>query len=152
MADGMAEMQAVFEALRLKIQILTQTVVALQNQMGYLTQQPAPPLVQLVVPTPQPSPQRKCFVAMPEKFWGDRCQFPAFLSQVQLFINAQLVHFPRDAEKVAFLCSLLASPVAAWVSPLLDRDDPLLQDYAIFCKWLWWQFADPVWEQMATMH
>ncbi|XP_070614245.1 protein LDOC1-like [Erythrolamprus reginae] len=127
MAEGMAEMQAIFEALRLKIHTLTQKVGSLQDQVNVLTQQAAPPQVHPVAPPPVPHPRRKCFVAMPKKFWGDRRLFPAFLSQVQLFINAQRVHFPGDEDKVAFLCSLLAGPAASWVSPLLDQDDPLLQ-------------------------
>ncbi|XP_070584343.1 protein LDOC1-like [Erythrolamprus reginae] len=136
MAAGMAEMQAVFKALQLEIQALTLTVQQLQNQVEILSQQPVIAQVQPAAPAPQPLPRRKCFVALPEKFWSDRGLFAAFLSQVQFFINAQLPHFPRDAEKVAFLCSLLAGPAASWVSPLLDRDDPILQDYTTFCAQL----------------
>ncbi|XP_070584354.1 protein LDOC1-like [Erythrolamprus reginae] len=120
MAASVAEIQAVFEALHLEIQTLMQMVLQLQNQVDVLSQQPATPSVQLAAPAPQPPPWRKCFVAMPERFWGDCRMFSAFLSQVQLFINAQMIHFPRDAEKVAFLCSLLAGPAASWVSPLLE--------------------------------
>ncbi|XP_070584356.1 protein LDOC1-like [Erythrolamprus reginae] len=149
MAASVAEMQAVFEALGLEIQALTQMVLQLQNQVDVLFQQPASPLVQLEAPAPQPPPQRKCFVAMPKRFWGDRRMFSAFLSQVQLFINAQMIHFPMDAEEVVFLCSLLASPAASWVSPLLDQDDPILQDYTTSCTQLRQQFLDPVRVQMA---
>ncbi|XP_070584364.1 protein LDOC1-like [Erythrolamprus reginae] len=147
----MEEVEAIFAAFCQEIQDLTKIVADLQNQVAQLTQQPAP-LVQQVVQAPQPMSCRKCFVAMPENFGGDRCQFPAFLSQLQLFINAQLAHFSMNAKKVAFLCSLLASPAAAWVSPLLDCNDPLLQDYTTFYKWLWRQYADLMREQTAMRH
>ncbi|XP_070607666.1 protein LDOC1-like [Erythrolamprus reginae] len=131
----MAEVQAVFEALHQEIQALMQMMADLQNQMMQLTQQLAP-LVQQLVQAPLPMPCRKCFVAVSERFLGDHCQFPAFLSQKK---NGCM-------EKVAFLCSLPASPAAVWVLPLLDSNDPLLQDYAAFCNQLWWQYVEPVWE------
>uniref|UniRef100_A0A8C5SZ84 DUF4939 domain-containing protein n=1 Tax=Laticauda laticaudata TaxID=8630 RepID=A0A8C5SZ84_LATLA len=71
-----------------------------------------------------PLPQRKCPVAVPDKYDGNQAVFPVFLGQCQLFIGLRAKDFPTDWDKVGFLFNLLTSSAARWAMPLLVQARP----------------------------
>uniref|UniRef100_A0A670XNM3 DUF4939 domain-containing protein n=1 Tax=Pseudonaja textilis TaxID=8673 RepID=A0A670XNM3_PSETE len=96
---------------------LTQQVALLAAQVAQLQAHAAPPS------------QRKCLVAVPDKFDGNQAMFPAFLGQCQLFISLRAEDFPTDEDKVGFMISLLSGSAAHWAMPLLVQANPLLDDF-----------------------
>uniref|UniRef100_A0A670XPS2 DUF4939 domain-containing protein n=1 Tax=Pseudonaja textilis TaxID=8673 RepID=A0A670XPS2_PSETE len=107
---------------------LTQQVALLAAQVPQLQAHTAPP------------PQRKCPVAVPDKYDGNQAVFPAFLGQCHL----RAEDFPMDQDKVGFMISLLSSSAVCWVMPLLVQDSPLLDNFSGFCDHLWLMYEDPI--------
>lgn len=71
-------------------------------------------------------------VPLPDKFAGDRSKFRGFLNQCQLYFNMQPHHFPVDSIKTGFIITLLQGEALDWVSPLLEKNDPILNSYSEF--------------------
>ncbi|OMJ19599.1 Retrotransposon-like protein 1 [Smittium culicis] len=71
-------------------------------------------------------------VPLPDKFAGDRSKFRGFLNQCQLYFNMQPHHFPVDSVKTGFIITLLQGEALDWVSPLLEKNDPILNLYSEF--------------------
>ena len=79
---------------------------------------------------------------MPEKFSGNDSEFQGFLDQVQLIIQMQPHRYSMRMQQIGLLTSLLTRLPRAWVAPLLERNDPVLQDLNAFVKVFYNCFAD----------
>ena len=83
------------------------------------------PIIQVASPTMIP-------LAPPERFFGDPLKFASFVNQCQLQFMCKPMCFPDEQSKVAFVLSYLGGTAATWSIPLVERNDPLLYDYASF--------------------
>jgi hypothetical protein len=73
-------------------------------------------------------------VNSPEPFTGDRTKTRNFLVQVSVVFQTQPSRFPDDQTKVYYLGSFLRGPAASWFSPLVEKQDPILQDWTQFLE------------------
>lgn len=86
-------------------------------------QTPAP------IPAPtQPTSSVPPKLPLPEKFGGDTEDCRGFLNICRLHFLNNPETFSTSSAKVTFVISLLKGKALAWVSPYLERKDPLLQD------------------------
>ena len=128
MEQAVADLIAQNQALANQVQQLTTAVTDLQQRQA----------AALAVAAPPPS----CPLKAPEKFDGRREDYPTFLAQAKLFIQARSREFPTDQVKVSFLISLLKGAAARWATPLLLADAPELANFADFVKALDAAFGD----------
>ena len=93
-------------------------------------QSPSPstvPPINVSVTTPATVP-----LAPPERFYGDCAKYDIFMNQCQLQFLCRPNAFATDAAKTAFIISYLGGTAANWSIPLVERNAPLLYDYALF--------------------
>ena len=91
--------------------------------------------------TPNTESQPK--VRLPDPFDGDRRQLRGFLNQLRLVWRIQPRRYPTDAIKVALLGTLLKGSALQWFSPLLEADDPRLNNADTIIQLLEDAFGDP---------
>ncbi|XP_040826490.1 protein LDOC1-like [Ochotona curzoniae] len=75
-----------------------------------------------------------CPVAFPEAFDGDSARLDEFLIQAASYMNYFEARFPNDTLKVAFLISRFTGPAERWVVPYIERESPVLMQYAEFVE------------------
>lgn len=76
----------------------------------------------------QPTSSVPLKLPLPEKFSGDTEDCRGFLNVCRLHFRNNPGAFNSSSAKVTFVISLLKGKALAWVSPYLERNDPLLQD------------------------
>ncbi|XP_069470010.1 protein LDOC1-like [Ambystoma mexicanum] len=82
---------------------------------------------QIQVTTPVTVP-----LAPPERFLGDPLKYGVFMTHCRLHFLCRPGAFPTDQTKVAFILSYPGGHAASWSVPLVDRDDPVLDNFAQF--------------------
>ena len=100
---------------RQRVQQLEATIVAMQQQ-GPSTQ----------------GIHRETKISLPVKFDGTRSQFRGFLNQIRLVIQMHPSRYPTDASQVGFVGTLLSGSALAWLTPLLEKESPLLNNFEEF--------------------
>lgn len=101
-----------------------------------LTPAPVTPVAQ---PISHPSP-----VSLPERFGGKAKKMRTFFAQCELFMRIQPAAFPTDRSKVSFILSLLKKSAARWACPIVDRNDPIMDNYQNFMDNFRDHFRNPV--------
>lgn len=101
-----------------------------------LTPTPATPVVQLLLHTSH--------VSLPERFGGKSEKMRTFIVQCELFMRIQPAAFPTDRSKVSFVLSLLKASAARWARPIIEHNDPIMDNYQNFMDNFRDHFRDPV--------
>ncbi|XP_069465208.1 protein LDOC1-like [Ambystoma mexicanum] len=81
--------------------------------------------VQVVLPGAVP-------LAPLERFAGDPKWYAVFINQCRVHFLCRPGPLPDDQSKVAFVLLYLSGSAAFWSVPLVNRDDPILQDFQRF--------------------
>lgn len=68
----------------------------------------------------------------PDKFDGTKSACRGFVNQCRLIFRMQPHRFSNDAVKVGYIISLLKGQALKWASPLLERNNPMLDDLQAF--------------------
>lgn len=71
---------------------------------------------------------------LPEKFGGEANKMKNFIGQCELFMRAQAAEFPTDQAKVSFILSLLKESAAKWAQPIIEGNDPIMDNYQNFME------------------
>uniref|UniRef100_A0A672RJ64 DUF4939 domain-containing protein n=1 Tax=Sinocyclocheilus grahami TaxID=75366 RepID=A0A672RJ64_SINGR len=71
-------------------------------------------------------------MALPASFAGDAAECGGFLLQVALFIEMQLLKFPTECSKVAFLISILTGKALLWVHAIWNANSIIIDSYDAF--------------------
>ncbi|KAM9324770.1 putative ATP-dependent DNA helicase HFM1 [Gastrophryne carolinensis] len=116
------------------IQELRGTVQTLSDRMAHLEAQAS------VLPTSVPAMSPKL---PPFRFGGDRDKFRGFLNQCRLYFDANPTQFPTDRSKVLCIIMLLTHKAIAWASPLIETQDPRLNNLEDFINAMSQMFDDP---------
>ena len=82
-------------------------------------------------------------VSLPDKFDGNRKKFRGFLNQVELLFMLNPNCYLSDPSRVGLIGTLLTDRALTWFSPILERNDPILDDYPSFRKALIQTFEEP---------
>lgn len=82
-------------------------------------------------------------VSLPDKFDGNRRKFRGFLNQVELLFMLNPNCYQSDPSRVGLIGTLLTDKALTWFSPILERNDPILDDYPSFRKALIQTFEEP---------
>ncbi|KAG8131265.1 hypothetical protein E2320_017872 [Naja naja] len=111
-----------------------------------LTPAPATPVAQPILYTSR--------VGLPEKFGGNSKKMRTFIAQCELYMRIQPVAFRTDRSKVSFILSLLKASAAQWARPIMEHNDPIMDNYQNFMDNFRDHFRDPVWAfyQIQKLH
>uniref|UniRef100_A0A8C5RC29 DUF4939 domain-containing protein n=1 Tax=Laticauda laticaudata TaxID=8630 RepID=A0A8C5RC29_LATLA len=71
---------------------------------------------------------------LPEKFGGEADKMKNFIGQCELFMGIRAAEFPTDHAKVSFILSLLKESAAKWAQPILEGNDPIMNNYQNFME------------------
>lgn len=77
-------------------------------------------------------PPKELKLTQPEKYSGDPHSCRYFLTQCSMHYLGKPHQFTSDRAKVLFLSSNLSGEALKWVAPLIDRGDPLLDNFSRF--------------------
>jgi hypothetical protein len=80
---------------------------------------------------------------LPEKYDGKRFLFRQFINSVKLHFSVSPDRFSNDATKTGFVASLLRGPALDWITPYLERQDPMLSSWDTFEPIFTAMFDDP---------
>lgn len=126
------------EELQFQIGQLLQMVQQLQSQAATAAAAPAPAI------TTTSKSLEKVLKKPPEFDGKDKKACQTFISQLNLFMSGNPHLFSDDRTKVTFAASYLRGEAYAWFEPhLLDPNDELLRDYALFTAELLRNKGDP---------
>jgi hypothetical protein len=127
------EIRAANEAIKTANATLEQRVTALSEQ-----------------PRGSPTPSNKertsePKVASPEFFSGSRQGLTSFFTQVNMVIGLQPSRYPTEKTKVLYAGSFLRGTALLWFQPYVSKtpEDPIMNDFELFCKKLKELFGDP---------
>ena len=93
--------------------------------------------------TIQPTSSVPPKLPLPDKFGGDTEDCRGFLNVCRLHFRNNPATFSTSSAKVTFVISLLKGKALVWVSPYLERNDPILQDAEKFLASLQIVFDKP---------
>lgn len=101
--------------------------------------QPAQAPVQVPVQAPvAPSIARAPGVviqlAPPPSYSGDPTTCRGFLNQMAVHFEMSPESFPSDRAKVGFLMNSLTGKALLWITPLWEKSDPIIHNFAVFSK------------------
>jgi hypothetical protein len=84
-------------------------------------------------------------VANPDFFSGSRQALTPFLTQVNMVIGLQPSRYPSEKTKVLYVGSFLHGTALLWFQPYVGKtpEDPIMNDFDLFCKKLKELFGDP---------
>lgn len=82
-------------------------------------------------------------IAIPEKYDGNRAKFRGFVNQCRLVFTLQPQRYPNDIVKIGFIVSLLKGSALDWASPLLEKDNDVMNDFDKFLHEFRRVFDDP---------
>ncbi|KAM4723025.1 protein LDOC1-like [Rhinophrynus dorsalis] len=129
---------AVLEQHASHIQRLDQkldSITALLQRMQQRLESPRPPATPVPVSTAVPdstaSPST-IKVPLPDKYERNPSLLRGFIHQCSLHFRNQPDHFAARQARITFFVSLLRGRALAWVTPLMDRQSPLLDDFDDF--------------------
>uniref|UniRef100_A0A670ZDR8 DUF4939 domain-containing protein n=1 Tax=Pseudonaja textilis TaxID=8673 RepID=A0A670ZDR8_PSETE len=71
---------------------------------------------------------------LPEKFGGEADKMKNFIGQCELFMGTRAAEFPTDHAKVSFILSLLKKSAAKWAQPIIESNDPIMNNYQNFME------------------
>lgn len=80
---------------------------------------------------------------LPEKYDGKRFLFRQFINSVKLHFSVSPDRFQSDATKTGFVASLLRGPALDWITPYLEKQDPMLSSWETFEPIFTAMFDDP---------
>ena len=87
------------------------------------------------------------YLNKPNEYDGkDRQACTTFLAQVKLYMAGNLHLFPNEQSKVLFTATYLRDKAFAWMEPKLNKnsdEEPVLADFALFCKEMVRSLGDP---------
>jgi hypothetical protein len=138
---------AEIQSLRSSITSIQEQLVSISNSINNVVPTASTSTVTTsnIAPTPAPAPSgtKEPKISAPEHFNGDRAKTRYFLAQVHLVFVMQANRFPSDGTKTGYIASLLRGPAAAWVTPLIERNDPIMHDYNQFLAAFKQSFSHP---------
>ena len=84
-------------------------------------------------------------VASPDFFSGSRQGLTPFLTQVKMVIGLQPSRYPTEKTKVLYVGSFLRGTALLWFQPYVGKtpEDPIINDFELFCSKLKELFGDP---------
>jgi len=80
---------------------------------------------------------------LPEKYDGKRNFFRQFIHSVKLQFSVSPARFPSDTAKTGFVASLLRGTALDWITPYLEKQDPMLSSWETFESKFTAMFDDP---------
>jgi hypothetical protein len=125
MSTNPEDFPAILQQLLAELQEIRQENTELREQMMNLSANP---------PQPPLGPIREPKINSPEPFSGDRAKTRGFLVQVSLVFETQPSRFPNDRAKTMYVASYLRGIAAAWFSPRMERNDPMLNNFESFIR------------------
>ncbi len=110
-----------------KIAQLTYLLEKIAMNQSYQQIVPQPPiLVNPVVNSEELDKNRTTKISLPEKYSGKREQFRGFITQFKMVLKLNGKVYRSEVEKTGLLVTLLTDAALKWVTPLVEKDDPLM--------------------------
>ena len=125
---------------------LHQTMLQMQATLTNFTTQ-----AQAQAPAPIPPPRflnptsraPEPIIGLLDKFNGNCRLYRGFINQVKLVFRGHPHRYPTDQAKITLIGTLLTGSALIWFNPLLEDNDPLLDDYTDFLTKVETVFSDP---------
>lgn len=143
-----AEAQELRQAMQLLAGAVERNQQQVDQQLGAL-QAAMLQQMQQQIPAPAPAAAQQPVIlrsqgSLPEKFGGETGQMRAFLAQCTMFFESRPAEFPTDRTRVTFILGLLRGRAARWSIPMVENNDPILNNYGNFLDQFRAHFDDPI--------